>query len=349
MNRGTIVSSLAIAALIFSTFCRAGEREVKRAIGLHERIERAKQTVVRKRQGYVIVGQVVVEQRDDPALVNSQMLILSNGFFAGPVKDLQAPVAFRMHQYAPVDLELKANKDDVDLGAVINVGVVRMRRLPVRDLVSVRGQVKLEGSDNHAEASVSLSVAKGPVNTPSNTTHGRPRWPKPVALSVDSYGSITGSGFSPVRHHCSISALGYVSKHFDIELRPHVGADLGTIRLERPRRIVLKYVVSADGSFDVEPTRKTTLAGGSRWKADPEADRWDLEFTQKNGELLLDYSYSPCFIADLGRTNFGRSRTVNLASADQDPRGLALKEGHVYLLDQRFHKHAVLFKVLRIE
>ncbi|MHC5182778.1 MAG: redoxin domain-containing protein, partial [Planctomycetota bacterium] len=76
----------------------------KRELKAH--IDRARKRVKGSGKGHVIVGQVVLDGEGDVREVNAQMEILSGGYFAGPVKDLNRPVGFRMHQYAPYDLKL---------------------------------------------------------------------------------------------------------------------------------------------------------------------------------------------------------------------------------------------------
>jgi hypothetical protein len=343
MRATKVVSTLVITFLAISTTGTAQEATLERtrdSEALQSRIKRAKQEVTSRKGGHVIVGQVDVENGDDAALVSSQMLILDDGLFAGPTRDLVRPVGFRMHQYAPFDLELKGKSGDV-----VDVGVIKMRRLSDRDLVSVKGQLMLEGSENSSQASVSLSVAGGPVNTPNNGSQPRPRWAKPVDVPVTPSGLIDAGGFSPIKYYCSITAPNYVSKGFHVDLRPRVGADLGTVTLEKPRRIVIEYIPSKDGPFDLEAAKKVVLAGGDRWKATPDIYGWDLEFTQKNGEILFNYSYAPCFIKDLGKTELRDFLNVDGASAKATPRNMAVKDGHVYLLNQRHWKRTVLFKI----
>src|SRR5690606_4313755 len=123
---------------------------------------------------------------------------------------------------------------------------------------------------------------------------------------------------------------------------------IGTVTLEKPRRVDIRYLVAENDTFDLQSVKNTTLTGGTRWKVDPESSRWDLELTQQNGELILDHFYSPCYITDLGATSLRRSLKTEHSAANQTARGTVLTEGHVYLLNQQHLKHLVLFKVLRI-
>lgn len=316
---------------------------LQRAIELHDRIAYSKDAVERYGRGHVIVGRVVVDEGDDPAMVHAQMLILPDGTFAGPIRDLVSPVGFRMHQYSPFDLKLEGRT-----GEVINVGVIRMRRLPKQKLVPIKGKIILEGTDDASRASVSLSASKGPINTPSNGTNPRPRWPRPVQVSVAPSGQVHGTGFSPMAYYCSITAPGFVAREMKVDFHPKVGADIGTVTLEKPRQVTIRYIVAENDAFDLESVQNTILTGGARWKVDPDSSRWDVELTQQNGELILDHFYSPCTIADLGVTSLRRSLKTSPSAAHQTARGTVLTEGHVYLLNQQHLRHLVLFKVRRI-
>lgn len=343
MREIAVAYALFVALLACPSKGADDDDALQRAIELHHRIAHAEQSVERYGRGHVIAGRVVVEAGDDPAMVNAQMLILPDGTFAGPVRDLDRPVGFRMHQYVPFDLKLDGRSGDV-----INVGVIRMRRLPKQKLVPIKGKILLEGTDDASRATVSLSAAKGPVNTPSNGTNPRPRWPTPIELSVTPSGQVNGTGFSPMTYNCSITAPNYVARRMEVDFRPNSGADIGTVTLEKPRQVVVRYVVAENDAFDLQSVKNTTLTGGTRWKVDLDSSRWDVELTQQNGDIILDHVYSPCTIADLGVTSLRRSLKIAHSAANQTARGTVLKEGHVYLLNQQHLRHVVLFKVRRI-
>ena len=74
---------------------------------LEAKIDKATAEVQKRKTGHVIVGRVFLDGRGNVRDVRAQMEILSEGYFAGPTKNLDRPVGFRMHQYAPYDLQLK--------------------------------------------------------------------------------------------------------------------------------------------------------------------------------------------------------------------------------------------------
>ena len=288
----------------------------------------------------VIVGKVVLDPGDDPSAISFQTPVLKSGVFASAIGDLTRPIGFRMHHYAPYDLDLNGKTGDV-----VDVGEIRMRRLAPSELVPLKGKLVLEGGTDPSQAWVSFQVCNGPVNTPSNGTRpAAERWWSGT-VAVDSSGSLDAEGFSPIEYYCSIGAIGYVSKGFPITFKPNVGAGLGTITLEKPRRLIVEYIVSKAGRFDMKDAKKVALAGGDSWKATPAAYGDDLQFKQEGGNLSFNYYYGPCFLADLGPTDLQTHLNVDVARATSDPRGIAVEDGHVYLLKQLDWRRNVLFKI----
>ncbi|MFN7843766.1 MAG: hypothetical protein ACK5YR_13690 [Pirellula sp.] len=198
MHLHKLASALLLALALAPSIVAAQEATMQRARdkqALQRLIDKAKDGVSRYKAGRVIVGQVVVEEGDDPALVESQMFILDDGTFASPILDLNRPIRFRMHQYAPYDLELVGKSGDL-----IDVGVIKMKSLPDRQLVPIKGRVILEDSGDPKKVEVSLSVDYGAVNSPSNGSEPRLRWSEPVVVPVSSHGQIDLGGFSPVEY-----------------------------------------------------------------------------------------------------------------------------------------------------
>ncbi len=181
-------------------------------------IAQAKKMVKAYEQGYVIVGRVVLDGEGDVREVCAQMEILSGGYFAGPVKDLNRPVGFRKHQYAPYDLQLKGNQ----AGGILDVGTFHMKPLKTEELQDFKAKVVLEDGGDLLQAKVMLSVMNGPVNTPHNGTSPRPFWPQPVTVSAQKDGSIEASGFSPIEYYCIIDAPDYLRQAHPVEFTVHV-------------------------------------------------------------------------------------------------------------------------------
>jgi hypothetical protein len=320
---------------------RATVDEASNSEALGSQIRKAQETVKRYGGGHVIIGRVQLDGPGDPRDVNAQMEILEDGYFAGETKDLVTPVGFRMHGYAPLDLELKGRS-----GEIVDVGSIHMKQLAKEQLLALRGRVQLEGQENAEGASVLLTVMNGPVNTPHNGTSPRPRWPSPVTAEVRNDGSFGAEGFSPIKYYCTVQAPGYIKKAFSVAFEGDKDLDLGEIRLERPIEITLTYLVADKPPFDPSQERQTVLSGGDRWKATPDIYGWDLEFKQEEGDVLFDYSYAPCYLLELGKGSV--EDFIQRASEEQpraQPRKQKVENGHVYLMNQAHWNRWVLFEV----
>jgi cytochrome c biogenesis protein CcmG/thiol:disulfide interchange protein DsbE len=306
---------------------------------LQQRIERKIEDVSRRGIGHIIVGRVVVDGPVDPRDVSVQMEILEGGYFAGPVKDLYRPVGFRLHGYVPFNLELEGKE-----GSIVNVGTIHITPLPVNELASLKGKLILDGNTDSTTADIHLSITHGPVNTPSNGTEGRPRWPDPIKAMILPSGEFSADGFSPTEYYIAFSAPGHVKQSRRLDFEQGKTLDLGTIRLEVPRKIKLTYYVSEELPFDRAEEKHEIIDAGSRWKSVDSIYGWDLEFKQKDGIVTLHYSYAPCKMADLGAGNIADFINIDPTRLRfTPPRGLEPKQGHVYLLDQKHWKHWVLF------
>lgn len=312
---------------------------------LEDRIVRARESVQSHKKGHVIVGRVVLDGDGDVRDVTAQMEILDEGYFAGPTRDLVRPVGFRMHQYAPYDLQLAGMKKDENID-VVDVGTIHMKPLSKEKLADLKAKIELEKGGDPAHASIQLTVRNGPVNTPSNGTEGRPYWPEPIRIEVQGNGLAEASGFSPIDYWCIVKAPDYLDKSFGIKFKEGQTLDLGTITLEKPRQIELAYVVSKEPPFDMNDLETVRIPAGTRWKAVDDIYGWDLEFKQNKGSILISYSYAPCYIWDLGSGEIEEFADRGETGPGQrllraDP---ATNE-HVYLVHQESWKRWILFKI----
>jgi len=312
---------------------------------LEAKIAKARETVQKRKTGHVIVGRVVLNGEGNVRDVRAQMEILSEGYFAGPTKDLDRPVGFRMHQYAPYDLQLKDVVQD-EKTDLVDVGTIHMKPLSKDELVGFKAQVKLEEAGDLSQAKIELSVRHGPVNTPSNGTEPRRYWPDPIKVAVNKDGLAEADGFSPISYWCSVTAPGYLKKGFTIEFKPGETLDLETITLEKPKQIELAYIVSKEPPFSLDNLKTVRIPAGTRWKAVDDIYGWDLEFKQEKGSVLMTYSYAPCHLWDLGDKDIDQYVNSDTSALSQrlgrDPQ--AINE-HVYLLHQEHWKRWVLFKI----
>jgi hypothetical protein len=312
---------------------------------LEAKIAKARKRVQEYKKGHVIVGRVVLDGDGNIREVTAQMEILPEGYFAGPTKDLSRPVGFRMHQYAPYELQLKGMKKDKKRD-LVDVGTIHMKPLNKDKLVDFKAKVALEEGGDPLKASILLNVRNGPVNTPSNGTEPHRYRPKPIKIEVQGNGLAKASGFSPVNYWCIVKAPDYLEKIFVIEFKEGQILDLGTITLEKPRQIELAYIVSKEPPFDMNDLKTVRIPAGTRWKAVDDIYGWDLEFKQDKGSILMSYSYAPCYLWDLGSGEIAEYADADKSGLGQRlPRDHPASNKHVYLVHQVTWKRWVLFKI----
>jgi hypothetical protein len=312
---------------------------------LEAKIAKARKGVQKHEWGHVIVGRVVLDGDGEVRYVRSQMEILPEGYFAGPTRDLDRPVGFRMHQYAPYDLQLKGMKKDQETD-LVDVGTIHMKPLSKDELVGFKAQVELEEGGDVSQAKIQLSVRNGPVNTPSNGTEPRRYWPDPIEIPVQEDGLARADGFSPIDYWCIVTAPGYLKKSFAVKFTPGETLDLKTIILEKPKQLELAYIVSKEPPFNMDNLKTIRIYSGTRWKAVDDIYGWDLEFKQEKGSVLMAYFYAPCYLWDLGDGDIDQYINTDASALGQklrrDPQAI---DGHVYLLHQAHWKRWVLFKI----
>jgi len=312
---------------------------------LEAKIAKARKGVQKHEWGHVIVGRVVLDGDGEVRYVHAQMEILPEGYFAGPTRDLDRPVGFRMHQYAPYDLKLKGMKKD-EKTDLVDVGTIHMKPLSKDELVGLKARVELEEGGDVSQAKIRLSVRNGPVNTPSNGTEPRRYWPDPIEIPVQEDGLVQADGFSPIDYWCSVTAPGHLKKDFTIEFKAGETLDLETITLEKPKQIELAYIVSKEPPFNMDNLKTLRIPSGTKWKAVDDIYGWDLEFKQEKGAILMSYSYAPCYLWDLGDGQIDQYVNTDGSGLSQklrkDP---PADNGHVYLVHQVMWKRWVLFKI----
>ena len=312
---------------------------------LEAKIAKARKAIQKREWGHVIVGRVVLDGDGEVRYVKAQMEIMPEGYFAGPIRDLVRPVSFRMHQYAPYDLQLKGMKKDKKRD-LVDVGTIHMRPLNEDELVDLKAQVVLEEGGDPSQASILLSVRNGPINTPSNGTEPRRYWPEPIKIPVQEKGLAQASGFSPINYWCRVKAPDYLEKSFGIEFKEGQTLDLGTITLEKPRQIELTYIVSKEPPFDPNDLKTVRIPAGTRWKAVDNIYGWDLEFKQDKGSIVMKYFYAPCYLWDLGDGEIEEYVNMGKSGLGRSlPRDWRASNEHVYLLHQAHWKRWVLFKI----
>jgi len=195
---------------------------------LEEKISKAWETTKRFPGSRVVVGQVkLADNRKDVRLVDAQVEILEEGFFAGEVRDLQSPIGFALQGYLPDQIQPVEKK-----GEVVDVGEITLQPLSPLDGASLT--LKVEGNeDSRSYTSIKIFVEEGPINTPHNGTspRGSPGWEPPVEMSLNDKGEASRSGLSPGGYYMSITSPKTVEFQKRFVLTRGTNLDLGVIRL----------------------------------------------------------------------------------------------------------------------
>ena len=195
---------------------------------LEEKISKAWETTKRFPGSRVVVGQVkLADNRKDVRLVDAQVEILEEGFFAGEVRDLQSPIGFALQGYLPNQIQPVEKK-----GEVVDVGEITLQPLSPLDGASLT--LKVEGNeDSRSYTSIKIFVEEGPINTPHNGTspRGSPGWEPPVEMSLNDKGEASRSGLSPGGYYMSITSPKTVEFQKRFVLTRGTNLDLGVIRL----------------------------------------------------------------------------------------------------------------------
>jgi hypothetical protein len=202
-------------------------REGRSADDLESQVAYALSNAAACPTGHVIVGRVVVEPPDDPRDVKSQMWILDDGYFVGPIETVERPVAFRLHDYLPFELHLDESEDPI-----IDVGEVRMAPVPKEQQSQLCAKLDLDEETDLSGGSVSLSILRGPMNTPSGQYPPPPREAQPdVTPTIDPSGEFSAEGLSPAQYYLRVSIPGYASYTKTLAFQPGEVLNLGSISL----------------------------------------------------------------------------------------------------------------------
>jgi hypothetical protein len=322
------------------------ERRLKQSLGEVEQFKR----------GHVIIGRIVLEgdqgaRPPDPRAVTSQMNILQYGHFVDAVGAADRLVGFRLHGYEPVNLIPRGP------GPIEHVGIVRMKQLPKDRLSSAKAKVQIEaypGAPKPEQVDLTWTIQGEPINTPHNGTEGylpQFRLP-PLKANVSADGTFSVSGLSPASYYLSVSAPNCARQGRTINFGEGESRELEPIFLEVVRKMNVEYIVSTDGDFKKGDIQRKMLTTDDRWKVSNDAAQygWDLQIGQKDGMLLLNSSYGPCHITDLGAAQLTEKRNVGPGDIKQNqPQGVPVQDGHVYLVHQAHWKHWFLFRATLVD
>jgi hypothetical protein len=311
--------------------------------------------VERFKKGHVMIGRIVLEGEPgsrpvDPRAVTSQMIILQYGHFVDAVGGADRLVGFRLHGYEPVNLIPRGP------GPIEHVGIVRVKQLPKDRLSSAKARVQIEqypGAPKPQQVDVTWSIQAEAINTPHNGTEGTNQFhPPPLTSKVADDGTFSISGMSPASYYLNISAPNCARHWRTVSFGEGESRELDPIVLEVVRKMDVEYLVSTDGNFIGAEAQQKILTTDDRWRVNNDTAEyaWDLQIGQKDGKLLLNYSYGPCHITDLGAAQLADKRNAGPAdSTKNQPQGVPVVDGHVYLVHQPTWKHWFLFRVTLVD
>ena len=275
---------------------------------------------------HVVIGRLALNgsgdvQRD----VKTQMDIWPGGYFVALVGKKDRPLSFRAHGYYPLDISLSEPLD---------LGTIRMRRVRPAERAHLTGVLNFEGGGVPSQVVATADIVQK-KNTPGN--HAADRYGRykntnyqghPIPLEVTADGELRGNGFSSAEYELTVSAEGYVTKRMPIQFRAGETLDVGTLNIERPKRIHLVYTGSGlDGE-----RLSTTLAPDEAWRP-PLKGSWNLSFEQEAGKLRLDSGYGPWYGSDLGTGKLADFAGIEETegSPQRYPR-FNIRNGHVYFI-----------------
>jgi peroxiredoxin len=291
------------------------------------------------RPGHVIVGRLVGEGLDDASRVIAQMAIHREGHFVAAVGASGRPVGFRKQGYLPTEVTPAGAP-----GSVEDVGEVRLQPTPEAMRAAIKGKLEVEGAASINGARATLTLLMSPINTLSGGYTPRVADSRNVTLT-DS-GEFSVPDLSPLGYLIRFEAPGGVGQYRPASPKPGETLDLGTIRLEKPLRVTVSYREAPSPPFTAAaPKQQAVLGGGPFLAGTARGSAYDVRFDQSDKQIRFSVGYGPCQLADLGPGTLEDFLQVDPASVRLSyPTQVAAQPGHVYLLDQKFFKHWVLFQ-----
>jgi hypothetical protein len=292
-------------------------------------------------RGRVVVGRVTLE--GGPGRLDqltSQVSFVADGWFVTLADSVLRPISLRLHGYEAVDIPLQGLGD----AEVLVVGELSLSPLPLAKLAAVRGRVV--AADPKARIQAYGFIGPGVQNTIGTTVSGdRPATRLNVKLEKDGSFLLEGLSPHPARYEFWFKAPGLTSESRSFTPQAEVTHDLGEIRLEKLRRLRVRYMLSsAPPPFQDAKVQEATVQLGQSFKADPSMKDVTFLYEQRQKGERLRFPKQPVRIASLGKGKLEDFRAVK-------PEGLKLasifevgfEPGQVYLLDHRGVSQWILF------
>ncbi|MFL5346467.1 MAG: hypothetical protein ACJ8AT_16900 [Hyalangium sp.] len=306
-------------------------------------VDAAKAERKKQGRGHVLVGHAVL--KGGPGRLeqlNSQVTLVDEGWFVTLAEDLQRPIPLRLHGYEAVDIPLKGLPDS----EVLVLGDVSLSPLPAEKLGAARGRVL--AADPKARAQVYAFISPGDVNTPSGQVNGdKPAARLEVKLEKDGSFQLGGLTPRPAWYELWFKAPGLIPQSRTLTADPGKTANVGEIRLEKPNRLRVRYLVSpTPPPFKDIKVRESVVEGGQSFKADPGMRDVTFSYQQLPNRGRLRFTAQPARLVRLGKGKLedyasidpARQQFVALMESSFEP-------GEIYLLDLHGANQWVLFQL----
>ncbi len=294
-------------------------------------------------RGHVLVGHITL--KGGPGRLeqlNSQVSLVDEGWFVTLAEDLRRPIPVRLHGYQAVDIPLK----DLPDSEVLALGDVALSPLPAEKLGAARGRVLT--TDPKARVQAYAFISPGDVNTPSGQVNGdKPAARLEVKLEKDGSFKLEGLTPKPARYELWFKAPGLVTQSRLIAAEPGQTENAGEIRLEKPNRLRVRYMVSpTPPPFQNVKVREAGLEGGQSFKADPGMQGATFSYQQLPNRGRLRFTAQPARLVQLGKGKLEDYASINPANQKfVSLFEVGFEPGELYLLDLRGANQWVLFQL----
>jgi hypothetical protein len=292
-------------------------------------------------RGRVVVGHIILKggaARLDQ--LTSQVSVVDDGWFVTHVEDLLRPIPLRLHGYEAVDIPLKGLRD----ADVLVAGDVTLSPVPPEKLGAVRGRVV--AVDPKARIQAYAFITPGEMNAIGAKVVGdRPATRINVKLAKDGSFQLEGLSPYPARYEIWFKAPGLTPESRSFVPKVSIPEDLGEIRLEKPHRLRVQYLLSTTPPpFQDAKVREAVVLLGQSFKADPASKDPTFSYEQSPRGERLRFPRQPARIVSLGKGKLEDFRTVKpeglkLASIFE----VAFEPGQVFLLDHHAAGQWILF------
>lgn len=303
----------------------------------------AKAEKQKRGKGQVVAGRAVIHKgpgRLEQLLVPGTLV--EEGWFVALMEDPKQLVSLRLHGYEPVGVSpLEFPQKDV-----IHLGDIALNPLPPEKAGTVKGRVL--ASEPKTPLQAYAFIVPGDVT--ASSVKGEPARPgAKVEVKLQPDGSFQLGGLTPrpARYEIWFKAAGHEPQSQTLHLAAGTTQDLGEIRLSKPSKLRVRYVLSnTPPPFQNAQVREAQISENQSFKADP-AMKGDTFFLQpRPGGDRLKFATQPTRLASLGQGKLEDYATVDPTSVKfAVPYEVPFEPGRVYLVDHRAAERWVLFQV----